>query len=54
MSLGSFLRKAIPVAVAAATGGPVAVYSTVSAQKQQDRQRRQAIRQQSDIAPYRS
>ena len=50
MSLGSFLRKAVPVAVAAATGGPVAVYTTVAAQKEQDRQRRQAIRQSSEIA----
>ena len=50
MSLGSFLRKAIPVAVAAATGGPVAAYGTVVAQKAEDRQRRRAIRESSDIA----
>ena len=49
MSLGSFLKKAIPVAVAAATGGPVAAYGTVAAQKEQDRQRRQAIRQRSEF-----
>tara|TARA_Y100001938_G_scaffold150105_1_gene239643 strand:+ start:560 stop:1441 length:882 start_codon:yes stop_codon:yes gene_type:complete len=49
MSLGSFLKRAIPVAVAAATGGPVAVYTTVAAQKEQERQQRQAKRQLSDI-----
>ena len=49
MSLGSFLRKAVPVAVAAVTGGPVAAYATVAAQKDQDRQRRQAIRQRSEF-----
>ena len=49
MSLGRFLKKAIPVAIAGVTGGPVAVYGTVVAQKEQDRQRRQQIRQLSDI-----
>tara|TARA_R100001163_G_C5059286_1_gene195965 strand:- start:799 stop:1680 length:882 start_codon:yes stop_codon:yes gene_type:complete len=50
MSLGSFLKKAIPVAIAATTGGPVAVYTTVAAQRQQDRARRQAIRERSELA----
>ena len=49
MSLGRFLSKAIPVAVAAATGGPVAAYGTVVAQKAQDREQRKAKRQLSDI-----
>ena len=44
MSLGSFLKRAIPVAVAAATGGPVAAYGTVAAQKAAERQQRRAER----------
>lgn len=40
MSLGSFLKRAIPVAAAAVTGGPVAAYATVAAQKGQEREQK--------------
>ena len=49
MSIGKFISKAIPVAIAAATGGPVAAYGTVAAQKAQERQERRAKRQVSDL-----
>tara|TARA_B100001029_G_C15049829_1_gene449847 strand:+ start:1371 stop:2234 length:864 start_codon:yes stop_codon:yes gene_type:complete len=49
MSIGRFISKAIPVAIAAATGGPVAAYGTVAAQKAQERQERRTKREISDI-----
>ena len=40
MSIGSFIKRAVPVAIAAATGGPVAAFATASTIKNQDRQAR--------------
>jgi hypothetical protein len=49
MGLGSFLNKAIPVAIAAATGGPVAAFGAAASVKQQERQTRIQKRQLSEI-----
>ena len=48
MSIGSFLRKAIPVAVGAAMGGPVGAYTAASAQISADRQQRTIKRRQEE------
>ena len=48
MGLGSFLQKAVPVAIAAATGGPTAAYVAASNVKQQERQTRIQKRQLSE------
>jgi len=40
MSLGSFIKKAVPVAIAAVTGGAPAAFAATSAQIAQDRQNR--------------
>jgi len=48
MSLGSFIRKAIPVAVGAVTGGPVGAYVAASNVKAQERQTRQIKRAQAE------
>lgn len=49
MSIGSFIKRAVPVAIAAATGGPVAAFATASTIKNQDRQARNIKRQNEAI-----
>ena len=46
MSIGSFFRKAIPVAVGAITGGPVGAYTAASQQISAERQQRTIQRRQ--------
>ena len=48
MSIGSFIRKAIPVAVGAVTGGPVGAYVAASGVKAQERQTRQIKRAEAE------
>jgi len=45
MGLGSIIRRAIPVAIGAATGGPVGAFAAASGVRAADRQERQIKRQ---------
>ena len=45
MSLGSLLKRALPVAIGAATGGPVGAFAAASGVRAQDRQERIVKRQ---------
>ena len=48
MSIGSFLRRAIPIATGAALGGPVGAYTAASATISADRQERTIKRRQEE------